>query len=423
MLQQRLWRFAKASLLAYRERGLGGGTRYILMTIRRKAALLLLHWASRREIAALRAGLAVSRVAASPGSVHIALAVSGGIGDLLVVARFMRDVAATAGPLRFDVFAKRPGITAWLFQNVDGFGCAYPDSLFHPVLADYDIAMRANTFVFTYSAQLQWSRICQNRRLAEVVFALLCNRAAFDEFVELHPYRDNELVRNIVRGGWTRRDYLHHLAGISYGGDRFDVPCAPDALAKFGLEGRRYVTVHNGFDTDFIVTGQTATKCYPHFGKVVALLRRARPDILFVQLGTVTSEVIAECDVNLIKLTSLRDAAALIAGAALHLDNEGGLVHLAACLGTRSVVVFGPTPADYFGYDANINLSPPVCGDCWWTTRSWMDKCAEGFAEPRCMTEQMPDTVAAHALDVLPRARPVADAGWVPVATVHRSNA
>ena len=99
----------------------------------------------------------------------------------------------------------------------------------------------------------------------------------------------------------------------------------------------------------------------------------------FVQIGTVTSEPIAECDLILLNQTSLDEVAGLLGQASLHLDNEGGLVHLAACLGTRSAVVFGPTPSDYFGYPANINIEPPVCGGCWFMTRTWMDACAKGY--------------------------------------------
>ena len=76
-------------------------------------------------------------------------------------------------------------------------------------------------------------------------------------------------------------------------------------------------------------------------------------------------------------------------------------MHLATCVGTRSVVVFGPTPSDYFGYPENINISPSLCGSCWWTTRSWMDNCAMDYPEARCLTEQPPENVAQQALSAI----------------------
>jgi ADP-heptose:LPS heptosyltransferase len=173
--------------------------------------------------------------------------------------------------------------------------------------------------------------------------------------------------------------------------------------------------VHNGFDTDFVITGRRATKCYPHFGAVVARLKRQWPDLKFVQIGTTTSEPISECDLVLLHQTTLDEASGLIAGAALHLDNEGGMVHLAACLGTRSAVLFGPTPSDYFAY---LNFDPPVCGNCWWMKRSWMDVCAKGYDTPLCLSEQDPESVA-RAVSAALRGTPAT--GWTPLSVPGRT--
>ena len=220
-------------------------------------------------------------------------------------------------------------------------------------------------------------------------------------FVERHPLMDNYLARAAVFGNATRKDFLHKMAGLSYGGDQLLLKQDPNIVTRKGLRRGRYVTVHNGFDTGFVITGRRATKCYPHFGAVVAQLKAECPDLQFVQIGSVTSQPIVECDLVLLNQTSLDEVVGLLAQAALHLDNEGGLVHVAASLGTRSIVVFGPTPSDYFGYPVNINIDPPVCGNCWWMTRTWMDVCAKGYEIPRCMTEQPPEVVAHYALEAL----------------------
>jgi hypothetical protein len=209
---------------------------------------------------------------------------------------------------------------------------------------------------------------------------------------------DNFRPRTAVFDGQARRDILHATAGIAYRGDRFAMPADPDILRRLGLAGRRFVTVHNGFDSNFGLRIRRATKCYPHFNRDVAILKRAIPDRIVVQIGTGTSEIIPQCDHNLLRRTTLSQVAGIIASSVLRLDNESGLVHLASCLGTRSLVVSGPTLSDYFGYAGNINIEPPVCGDCWWMTRTWMDLCAKGYDTPRCMTEQSPDAVAATAL-------------------------
>ncbi len=234
--------------------------------------------------------------------------------------------------------------------------------------------------------------------LAQLLYNLVQYRPKIDLFVERHPWLDNFLARTAVFAGATRRDFMHLMAGLPYSGDLLPVPQDNATVARLGLRAGQYITVHNGFDTGFVISGRRATKCYPHFGAVVARLKAAMPHMRFVQLGTVTSEPVADCDLILLNKTSMDQASSIIAQAALHIDNESGLVHLAACVGTRSAVVFGPTPSDYFGYPGNINIEPPICGNCWWMTRTWMDSCAKGFGVPLCMTQQEPDKIADRIL-------------------------
>jgi ADP-heptose:LPS heptosyltransferase len=191
------------------------------------------------------------------------------------------------------------------------------------------------------------------------------------------------------------------MAGIGYGGDRLPIAVDDVAFVQHGLRPAGYVTLHNGFDPRFFTQNDRATKCYPHFGEVARLLKQRWPGLTIVQLGTRTSERVADADLNLIGATTLPQAAGLIAHARLHIDNEGGLVHLARCLGVTCCVVFGPTPASYFGYAGNINIEPTFCGGCWWMTETWMDTCPRGFAAPRCMSEQDPRVVASSIVRFL----------------------
>jgi len=332
---------------------------------------------------------------------YLAFVLTGGIGDYIVIARFIRDLGAHIGTMKFDTFSPNPGLAAWAFAKVPGFTAAYYDLVFDRVVAKYDVGIRLNQFAVVYREHIKWTSILRNHGLTQIVDNLIRYQPKIQLFVERHPYMDNELARAAVSGNANRQDFLHMMAGLPYGGHRLPLVQDPSVLARMGLRFGQYVTVHNGFDTGFVINGRRATKCYPHFGAVVTRLKRAFPDLQFIQVGTVTSEPIHECDHVLLNKTSLDEVVSLLANAALHIDNEGGLVHLAACLGTRSVVVFGPTPSDYFGYAENVNIDPPVCGNCWWTSQTWMDSCPKGYEEPRCMSEQSPELVAGHAIRVL----------------------
>jgi ADP-heptose:LPS heptosyltransferase len=64
----------------------------------------------------------------------------------------------------------------------------------------------------------------------------------------------------------------------------------------------------------------------------------------------------------------------------LHLGNENGLVRLRRLLTKKpSIVLFGPTHPDMYGFRSNINLWGNVCKPCLWATGDWMTKCALGL--------------------------------------------
>ena len=374
---------------------------FVARLLRRKAGMLA--GQSTQYVMAPRRASTLAAVGdeLAHGEPAVAMRVSGGIGDYIVIARFLRDFLAHARSAQFDVYCSHPAKAAWVFAAVPGFRSTQHDILFDRYLPFYDVGLRVSQFALVHHEHVNWEKLRALPWLAAQVDALIRFRPEIETFITHHPSMDNFLALKAVFANRTRRDFLHAGARCGYGGDALPLATDPSAKQACGLAGRRYITVHNGFDTDFIVSGDWATKCYPHFPEVVARLRALLPDLRVVQIGTSTSRSIEGADVSLLGRTTLPQVAAIIGGAAMHLDNEGGLVHLAACLGVRSCVVFGPTPSAYFGYPTNENVDPLVCGGCWWIKKTWMDACPRGFGEARCMTEQPPGAIAARVAAAL----------------------
>jgi len=339
------------------------------------------------------------------GEPSVCIAISGGIGDFLVIARFMRDFLGRAEAPQFDVYSPSPGLASWAFSKVPGFRSSMHDLLFERYKTFYDLSLRINQFVVVHWDYANWPKLRRQADFVRSIDSIIRYRPKLDPFVEVHPYMDNFLALRAVFNNTSRRNFLHHIAGCSYGGDKLPLKVDAGIVKRAGLGQARYVTVHNGFDAAFVMSGDWATKCYPHFAAVIATLREQTPDMKFVQIGTVTSKPIEGVDIDLVGQTSLEEVSGLIAGAVMHIDNEGGLVHMAACLGVRSCVVFGPTPSNYFGYPANINIDPMVCGGCWWIKETWMDACPRGFGIARCMSEQPPERIAARIAPLLVQVR------------------
>jgi ADP-heptose:LPS heptosyltransferase len=196
-------------------------------------------------------------------------------------------------------------------------------------------------------------------------------------------------------------DAVGHFGNVKV--DRKTIPffCADisryDVLKRHGLEAKRYITVHDGFDTNYVPLGDNVTKCWPlnHWSRLVALLKERLPYVTIVQLGSVNSREIAGVDLDLRKKTTLDEAAWILKHSSLHIDGESGLVRLANALHTRSVVLFGPTSLSFFGFDKNTNIVSTECNDCWLSTQGWLSSCPRGLATAICMTTITPETVAS----------------------------
>ena len=82
----------------------------------------------------------------------------------------------------------------------------------------------------------------------------------------------------------------------------------------------------------------------------------------------------------------------ILKGSVLHVDIEGGLVHVASQLKTKCAVLFGPTPIQYFGYENNINITRGNCQNCYGMYLD-INACARDMKEPECMYKILPEDV------------------------------
>ena len=167
---------------------------------------------------------------------------------------------------------------------------------------------------------------------------------------------------------------------------------------------KNYVTVHHGFDLLFLPArtrhtdyGSTKNISMQQWGQIVSLIRKEGIDV--IQLGVAEEEQIEGVTHYLNGQTSLEETGLLIKHGLCHIDTEGGLVHLANAVHARCVVLFGPTPVEFFGYPQNINLAPSGCKACWFVTQNWLIECPRHTSGPECMKEHS----AASAADAANR--------------------
>ena len=93
---------------------------------------------------------------------------------------------------------------------------------------------------------------------------------------------------------------------------------------------------------------------------------------------------IIDADIELVKC--------VLANSLLHVDCEGGLVHLATQLGTKCLVLFGPTEEKYYGFKENLNVVSNFCSPCYFAWENG-NTCLRGEKEPPCMSSITPQLV------------------------------
>lgn len=166
-------------------------------------------------------------------------------------------------------------------------------------------------------------------------------------------------------------------------------------LDRFGIDSP-FITIQRGMNPK--VKSEEGPKLWPveSFEKLIALLHEKFPQYKIVQLGESEERCkqLAGIDISLIGQTDWDDVKVLLSEAAFHIDGECGMVHLRKALHAGpSVVLFGPTPVDFFGYDGNINITANACSHwCVELTNDWEYHCPN-VNENACMLSITPEMV------------------------------
>jgi ADP-heptose:LPS heptosyltransferase len=188
---------------------------------------------------------------------------------------------------------------------------------------------------------------------------------------------------------WNRRDFPMRCLGFTD-----IIPFKKMDRA----DSRSYITIHDGFDVhnSSIVSGRaTKTWKWEYWNTLVKELKRIYPEYEIIQLGSSTARPIDGVDKCLVNETTIVEAFDIISHSILHIDGDSGLSHAAARMNIPCIVLWGPTPNEFYGYLSNINLrSTKTCsGSCYGVKENWNDKCVLGYNSPKCMDDIAPELV------------------------------
>lgn len=338
---------------------------------------------------------------------QIAIRIRGGIGDVLIAARWLYDLTLQVnenGNIIIDIYYALPDNIVFIFRNFSCVRFIYDEAAFECVRVYYDLAVVVNHLGTLGELNRKHDRISQNEGLIRMVKAYTDTANVYRHFTDerYHPIANSGFTLFAHNNGVKRATVLHHQTRVPFRSLALPLALPSDEhVSRFKLPVK-YITLHDGWDSQLSLGAGRPTKAYPLelWRVLVQKLKDQFRDIAVVQLGGNTGAEIAGVDLSLKNRADLPTAVKVIQGALLHIDTDSGLVHLAACVGTKAIVLFGPTDFEYFGYSRNININASACSNCWLSAKSWVPSCHLGNSIPRCMPSISPDKVVAAVASV-----------------------
>ena len=194
----------------------------------------------------------------------------------------------------------------------------------------------------------------------------------------------------------------YNMGGVIRIIDTFvNVPLSKSFIEKYSCLNlpQHYITINREWGDSKNIT-KVPAKIWPtkHYERFIELFHSVFPDIKIVQLGQGHSGRLRGVDKYILG-EHIETVKFILRDAIFHLDSEGGLVHLATQLGTKCVVLFGPTPVHYFGYKQNLNIVSDVCKNCYYLDND-LRKCIRDLEHPECMESILPDRVIEYVKDL-----------------------
>lgn len=195
---------------------------------------------------------------------------------------------------------------------------------------------------------------------------------------------------------------------------KVNIPLLKESYNEFSMLNLEYsyITVNYGWSgSDKFKDGRGHTKVWllEYYNLLIIKLKNEYPNIKIIQLGIKNANKIMGVDRYVLGL-SLETVKYVLKNSLLHIDCEGGLVHIASQLGTKCIVLFGPTPEYFFGYKENINIVSEKCRDCIFCYDD-LTFCPKMYDIPVCMNSITPDIVMEKIKNYLSKCKVVIENG------------
>ena len=341
-------------------------------------------------------GSMVDKFAFMRQGTSIALKYGPALGDAIVKKKFFLELVHMFPDCNIDIYGPRIRDVCWpIYRDQNNLNSVIDDGgvLYAKMIKKYTLAMTVS-FMIHIDAMNEEILLKLNPDSARRIKKLreVCENYHLSDTAVINRFIHYHRMKYLGLNYYTYPNYT----GVFHITDHHvDIPFDASYEEKFqalGL-GKRYITINYGGGVASSRKNNEIAKEWPfeHLEKFVRLFKEKYPGIQVVQLGTADTFRVDGADAYFMG-ESLELVKYILLHSRLHIDKEGGLVHLATQLGTKCVVCFGPTQEWFFGYPENINIKAGNCHGCH-CLYDGFDVCAKGMEKPECMWGITPEMV------------------------------
>ncbi|WP_288702683.1 glycosyltransferase family 9 protein [uncultured Clostridium sp.] len=323
---------------------------------------------------------------------YISFYPTGGFGDYIISSKLLDEISKIV-PCKIDVYCENVTFGKAVYEGREKVEI-FPINTFYSQMWKYDLALKVEHFI--HIEKQNANKIAKiNPIFMDKLNKLGHGYRTYYPDVEQQWFRENIHFRRCEIKGINRWTELSHEGIFKIEDQKTWIPMREEykkRLQELGLNEKKYITLNRGADS--MGRSKMQTKVWPleHYNDFVMLFKNQYPDIEIVQVGASGNAKIRGVDKYILG-ESLEVTKWILKGSILHLDCEGGLVHLATQLDTKCAVVFGPTPKHFYEYPQNINMVYEGCNNCMGTHPEWAFECYKGLSEPECMYKVTPEIV------------------------------
>ena len=312
--------------------------------------------------------------------IFVAVIIKGGIGDNIISLSFVRRLLDTDKSILIDVYTDQSMMDS-VFGNEKGIRNIFCGQ--KVIKEEYDIVFSLRQLI--HVDYVTWKKI---NSINSHLFDLLEKTIEKRDREDLNDEREKDI--NIIKRAEIIGSNRYEMLG-----DQSLWNLHP-TMSKLSFERTRiedkqfenlgcYLTVNAGSGkvSERHNVHQTKEWAYENFVDLISIIKKTYPQIKVIQIGGADSTLIKGVDKGIFG-ENLNYIKGLLRNAMAHIDTEGGMVHLATQLGTKCIVLFGPTPMEYYGYQQNINIKAGNCHGCMGVTSDWHTKCPL-YECPECM--------------------------------------